>query len=95
MYTPSTCALDMRINNSPSALPRLLLAFSRRRLRIREMTVDDSVNGEPARLHLVFECNAVVGADGLESFVRQLRRMVEVVVVEQAGAVAAPGRAAA
>ena len=73
--------LDIQFNNAPSALPRLILAFSRRRIRIVELQLDDSGPESPARVEVAFEFASPTPGDrvdGLESLLRQIRRMVDV-----------------
>lgn len=76
-----TQLIEMEINNSPSTLPRLLLAFSRRRLRITELAMLDDDSGATARLRIGFQA----ATDRVDGFLRQVERMVEVSEVDWLG----------
>ena len=79
--TASKQLVELRLNNAPAALPRLLLAFSRRRLHVSELVMLDEEDTSGAMVRIGFSLD-----DGrLESFLRQLRRMVDVHSVEWVG----------
>ena len=67
----------LRLENAHAVLPRILLAFSRRRLRIAAVHFFDLDDARPAELQIDLEC-AERAADEVE---RQLRRVVEVATV--------------
>ena len=73
--------VELRLNNAPAALPRLLLAFSRRRLHVSELVMLDEREDAGAMVRIGFELDT----GRLETFLRQLRRMVDVHSVEWVG----------
>jgi acetolactate synthase regulatory subunit len=79
--TAQTQFIELQINNGPAVLPRLLLTFSRRRLHISEMVMIDDETSDAATVRLGFE----LATDRVDSFLRQLRRMVEIDSVDWLG----------
>ena len=68
------CTFHLQTRTSPSVLPRILLAFSRRRLTVQALQYYDLDETRPAELQLDVDCSARVADD----VARQLRRIVEV-----------------
>ena len=73
--------IELRLNNSPAALPRLLLAFSRRRLLVSELVMLDDESGRPATIRMGFRLDS----SRMESFLRQIERMLDIESVEWVG----------
>ena len=67
-----TIHIDM--HNDHAALQRILLAFSRRRLRVQGMHFYDLTPGRPAELQLALACTA----ERVAELVTALRAIVEV-----------------
>ena len=67
-----TIHIDM--HNEPSVLPRVLLAFSRRRLRIKAMQLVDLQADKAAEVQIELDCEAEHARD----LTAQLRAIVEV-----------------
>ncbi len=80
--------IHLRAFNAPAVLPRILLVFSRRRLRIEALQFYDVFGDKPAEVQIDFNCDAATAADA----VKQLRNIVEVQNVrsETASRTAAP-----
>jgi acetolactate synthase small subunit len=68
-------AIHIHMHNEPSVLPRVLLSFSRRRLRIKAMQLVDLHAGKAAELRIELDCEAEHARD----LTAQLRCIVEVV----------------
>ena len=83
--------IELRLDNSPAALARLLLVFSRRRVRITELAMIDNDDAEPAVVRLGFRLDA--GA--LPNLLLLLRRIVEVRAVGSVGPMEIAARDAA
>jgi len=66
--------IHLRAFNAPAVLPRILLVFSRRRLRIEALQFYDVFGDKPADVQIDFDCDAATAADA----VKQLRNIVEV-----------------
>ena len=66
--------IHLRAFNAPAVLPRILLVFSRRRLRIEALQFFDVFGDEPAEAQIDFDSDAATAADA----VKQLRNIVEV-----------------
>ncbi|MFT5448052.1 MAG: acetolactate synthase small subunit [Gammaproteobacteria bacterium] len=66
--------LHIQMHNEPSVLPRVLLAFSRRRLRIKAMQLVDLHAGKAADVQIDLDCEAEHARD----VAAQLRAIVEV-----------------
>ena len=64
----------IQMHNEPSVLPRVLLAFSRRRLRITAMQLVDLHPGKAADVQIDLDCNPHQAND----LTLQLRSIVEV-----------------
>ena len=67
----------VRTQNEPAVLPRILLTFSRRRLRIDALQFFDLQADKPAELQIDLDCRAEQARDVLA----QLRAIVEVTQV--------------
>ncbi len=80
--------IHLRAFNAPAVLPRILLVFSRRRLRIEALQFYDVFGDKPAEVQIDFDCDEATAADA----VKQLRNIVEVqnVRAETACRTAAP-----
>ena len=66
--------IHIHAHNEPAVLPRILLTFSRRRLRIAAMQFFDLQAGKPAELQIDLDCAPGHARDVLA----QLRAIVEV-----------------
>jgi acetolactate synthase small subunit len=66
--------LHIHAHNQHSVLQRILLVFSRRRLRIDALQLFDLVPGQPAEIQVDLHCEDATRRD----LVAQLRRIVEV-----------------
>ena len=96
--TPDSChVLEVQFNNTPAALQRFLLAFSRRRIQILDLKVEDAGDGSAADMHLrfVLEETEQRGCSSLEILLAQLQRLVEVVRIAEVTNDHDQGRAAA
>jgi len=88
--------IHVHARNEHSVLPRILLAFSRRRLRIRSLELLDPDDARPAQIRLELRCRPEQARDVLA----QLRAIVEVAEVraeqrvQQQPAAARPGQGA-
>jgi acetolactate synthase small subunit len=79
----------IQMHNEPSVLPRVLLAFSRRRLRITAMQLVDLHPGKAADVQIDLDCEAEQAHD----LTLQLRSIVEVVNIWSESALdSAPAR---
>ncbi len=87
--------IHVHAHNDHAVLQRILLAFSRRRLRVRALQFFDVRDGQPADMQIDLDCMPEHARD----VVAQLRAVVEVTRVWaeelQAAAPAAARRAAA
>ncbi|MFT5176723.1 MAG: acetolactate synthase small subunit [Gammaproteobacteria bacterium] len=84
--------IHIHAHNEPAVLPRVLLTFSRRRLRIEAMQFFDLQVNKPAELQIDLDCSPEHARDVLA----QLRAIVEVTQVWaepvlESNAVARPG----
>jgi acetolactate synthase regulatory subunit len=68
------CIVQLRLHNQPGVLPRILLAFSRRRLRVRALHFLDVDAGDRAELQIDFEATP----DRAEEVAAVIRRVIEV-----------------
>jgi len=66
--------IHIRAFNAHAVLPRILLGFSRRRIRIQALQFLDVFGSGPAELQIDFDAGAAIVAD----LVRQLGKVVEV-----------------
>ena len=66
--------IHIHMHNEPSVLPRVLLAFSRRRLRIKAMQLVDLHAGKAAEVQIDLDCETEHARD----LTAQLRSIVEV-----------------
>jgi acetolactate synthase small subunit len=66
--------IHVHAHNEPAVLPRVLLTFSRRRLRIEAMQFFDMQVGKPAEMQIDLDC----GAEHIRDVLAQLRAIVEV-----------------
>jgi len=66
--------IHLRAFNAHAVLPRILLVFSRRRLRIEALQFFDVFGDKPAEVQIDFDCDDAASADT----VKQLRSIVEV-----------------
>jgi acetolactate synthase small subunit len=80
--------IHLRAFNAHAVLPRILLVFSRRRLRIEALQFFDVFGDKPAEVQIDFDGDEATAADA----VKQLRNIVEVqnVRAETAFRTAAP-----
>ena len=69
--------IHIHTHNEPAVLPRMLLAFSRRRLRIEAMQFFDLHAGKPAEMQIDLDCSPQHARDVLA----QLGAIVEVTQV--------------
>jgi acetolactate synthase small subunit len=68
------CIVQLRLHNQPGVLPRILLAFSRRRLRVRALHFLDVGAGDSAELQIDFEATP----ERAEEVAAVVRRVIEV-----------------
>lgn len=66
--------MHIRVFNAHAVLPRILLGFSRRRLRVQALQFSDVSENEAAELQIDFEADAAI----VDDLVKQLTRIVEV-----------------
>lgn len=66
--------IHIRAFNAHAVLPRILLGFSRRRIRIQALQFFDVFGNGPAELQIDFDAGAAIVVD----LVRQLGKVVEV-----------------
>lgn len=60
--------------NAHALLPRVLLIFSRRRIRIKALHFDDVFGDKPAEMQIDVDCGTVIA----DQLVKQLNKIVEV-----------------
>lgn len=66
--------IQLRVFNAHALLPRVLLVFSRRRIRIKALHFHDVLGDRPAEMQVDVDCGTVIA----DQLVKQLNKIVEV-----------------